>query len=280
MKKIIAMILAALLLNACSKTSLNSPENKSRISFHNASVELTTMLSGAQSEQRVLILWDSISHSIEPDPVSGDGRLQLPFFNNSPGPLANRNLFLYPNVEYNTVLPWVTYMNAVAGMHNTGITDTAFKQLQRASISLEPDAYTSLYITDSAGTYIIISTPDERQLPDGKIRLRMAHMSASNDTVLLSLGKEKMPVFPEGVHFRQVTPYVDIPFTAAARLSIGVAGINDTQNMLLRTFIDATPGRSYTIVFKGYTQPVSYKDYTGKVRNFSANAELFIERMN
>lgn len=279
MKKITAVIVAAILLSACKKTILDNPETRSRISFHNASVELTTMLATASFPQRASILWDDIPPQVKPDTAAGDGKLLTPFFDSGAGATNFRNMYMYPNTYYNTQLPWVTYMTATPGSHRTGVTDSLFKTLASGNVLLAPESYTSVFFADSAGTYIIVAAPDEQQLPADKIRIRLAHMSPSNDTVFATVGKEKVKAFANGIHFRQVTAYEEIPFTTAGRLVIALSKKNDDANTLLRTFIDAVPGRSYTILFKGYTQPVSYTDRLGQQRNYNPNAELFIERM-
>lgn len=280
MNKILVVVLMYLLLSGCSKQELNNPPGTCRINFQNASVELTTMLSAADPRQRARIRWDTISYKEEEGMMRNDEQLQHPFFNNGFGPLSNMNLYMYPNVNYNTQQPWVTYSTTKAGVHQTGVTDTALNSLVTANIDLQPHSYSTVFFTDSAGVFSVVQVTDELQLPAGKIRLRLAHMSPSNDTVTITTGKQEQPAFTDGVRFRQVTPYQDLPLDSAGRITVRLFRKTDPSKVLVRSFIEAVPGRSYTILFKGYTQAVTYLDRNGRSRDVGPNAELFIERMN
>ncbi|NML22405.1 DUF4397 domain-containing protein [Pseudoflavitalea sp. G-6-1-2] len=278
MNKLLVVALL-LLLTACSKKEINKQHDLSKVSFHNASVELTTMLGNSGTGEMVTILWDKTEPPYRDPTSSSPDVIPAPYFNKGIGPTGSLNLWLFPNSDYNSEQPWVSYGTMRAGAHVSGLTDTGTFKLLESPVMLEPDKYHSIYFTDSAGIYSLINATDEQQTPVNAIRIRLAHMSPSNDTVMVKVGKENFAAFTAGVRYRQVTAYENVPLDATGRITVRIYGRQDESTVLVRSFFEAVPGRSYTLVFKGYTKPVTYTDKKGAVVSFNNNASLLIEKM-
>jgi hypothetical protein len=271
-------LLLLILFAACKKEKLDQGEQLVSVNFQNTSMELISMLQGTPASQRVTILLDT-PVVYTPDENLQDKGVQLPYFNSGYSDANSYNLFFYPNVRYNTTEPWMTYMRIPAGMHTTGVADTANRQLTYGKINLQSEKHYSIFVTDSAGIFDMIPAEDDRQMVQGKIRIRLAHMSPSSDTVCLSAGKDSVLAFQQGVRFKEVTPFQDFPLDSNQLFTLRVYQKSDPSVILSRTFINAMPGRSYTLIFRGYTRPVTYKNKFQVDQHFERNAESFIERM-
>lgn len=273
-------ILLLLFLASCKKEQVDNGEHLAGINFQNASTELIAVLRKAQTSQKAVILLDSpIVYT--PDASLKDKAVQLPFFDNGFNNRNNRNLYFYPNPYFNTDEPWVTYMRTSSGLHHIGVADTAKNRLVYTSVTLEPDQRYSVFITDSAGVYAVIPAKDEQQDVRGKIRIRVAHMSPSNDQVYLSAGNNKEEAFKEGLHFKQVSAYHELKLDSIdSHYPVRLYKKEDPSVPVARALINAIPGRSYTLIFRGYTSTISYKDRFGTNIIIAPNAEIFKERTN
>lgn len=162
-------------------------------------------------------------------------------------------------------LEHVVYTNLPAGQHRFRFSDNTHSVVLDTTVMLAAGHKTIMYVNDSLNAYYRLIALDETgtgPTADAGPRIRMINFSPSvgplNVYVLGDTGQRIYPSsLPERVPFDSVTPYVTLD-SASLALEDGniymyfFAG-TDTTNTLASIKLPAASGRSYHVVFFGYT---------------------------
>jgi hypothetical protein len=259
----LSLMCALYLLGSCKKSTAPLTEPNAQVSFYHASYILSLMISDAKGSHQAPLILDNNDSDYVP-PAQGAATQALPAFDSRS---SNNIGFQFPNNGTNAGIlqPWILYMQINPGAHSLLLVDTNLvhrRKLVTTSFTATTDVPQTIWFADSLGVFKTVISMDEQVLIQDSIRIRLAHFSPDAGRVFLTVNKQQS--FFDSTDYGMVSAYRNYPLTDAARLSIQLRSSADTTQVLARTILNAAPGRSYTLLLKGYnTGGQAFKDPDG-----------------
>ena len=260
-------------LSSCKKEALpDTVGNDGQISFFNVSAQLSNDVGYSGNAYVLTDLTDTIYKS-----------------GNLPGnntPVFGQNEFQYPSTIFNSTLrqPWVMYMRLKTGMHQFTLVDTGHYLRVRDKFAIAPNAPVSVYYTDSLGYFRSLILQDQLINKPGIVRLRFIDLSPDAGKVFFTINEKAASSsgFVQSLKYGQSAPFVDYPNPRTDTLRINFYQAADSSTVVASAFLQAAPGRSYTLALNGYyNQSISYPDpKNGQYKSFSGFLSVLINTNN
>lgn len=163
------------------------------------------------------------------------------------------------------------------------------------TLKLEPKRHYTLYLLDDPkkdGEFNIISFPEDTKNTEGKIRLRVLHLSPDIGGIRLirkdidgSIIKEN---FPEVLNYKDVTDYIDIDTTGSyktnGRILLAITDAKNPEQMYKMQLLPPEPGGNYILLLKGHKSSTTRKllnnDGTYKSVTINPRIRTLLRRLN
>ncbi|MBN9379750.1 MAG: DUF4397 domain-containing protein [Chitinophagaceae bacterium] len=261
-----------LLTGGCKRENGPLTTPNAQVGFYNASYCLSLMISDAHGSHKAPLLLDNDDPDYTPPP-QGAASQTLPSFDSR----ATSSL-QFPNSGTNAGIlqPWILYMRVSSGQHRLLLLDTNLvhrRILDTTVFNAVTDVPRTIYFSDSMGVFRSVITRDEQKLLQDSIRIRLVDLSP--DAGMVTLVVNKTGHFFYSAAYGSVSTYVNYPLKDAARLTMQVRSSVDSTKVLARTILNASPGRSYTLLLQGYNNGGgSFTDPDGKPVTINANIGL------
>lgn len=261
-----------LLTGGCKREDSPLTTPNARVGFYNASYCLSLMISDAHGSHKAPLLLDNDDPDYTPPP-QGAASQTLPSFDS-----RGASSLQFPNSSVNggILQPWLLYMRVSSGQHRLLLLDTNLvhrRVLDTTVFNAVTDVPRTIYFSDSMGVFRSVVTRDEQKLVQDSIRIRLVHLAPDAGRVTLVVNKTVH--FFDSTVYGSVSMYINYPLADAARLTMQVCSSTDSTRILARTILNASPGRSYTLLLQGYSNSGgSFRDPDGKPITINANIGL------
>lgn len=272
MKQLLIRLLILLLLAASCRKDVTFPAEGAgaQISFVCASAQL-------QNELKAEGAFSFIVSGI------ADTGYAYPSANAPVFPYFSRNQnYQYPNTTFNAKQnqPWIWYMSIPRGSHQFILVDTAHHPLVQHDLQAQPGQLLSVYYADSLGYFRTWTLSDERAGNATGIRLRFLHLSPDAGKIFCTINEKAGGAgFPDSLHYGETTGFIPYDSPVIDTLRISFYQAQDSANAIARVFLQAEPGRSYTLALQGYQYDQGYLDpHTGGFFFIPAGLRVLINK--
>jgi hypothetical protein len=250
----VLMVMLIILLAACKKDLQPHSDNTSdgQVAFINASAQLFSDLG---FNGNAYILKDITDTTYKPVNLSSP---DMPYLN-------KQYKYQYPSTNFNATLaqPWVNYLHTSTGAHQFILIDTAHYLRVKDEVDLKANTPVSIYYADSLGYFRSFILEDQLINEPGKVRLRFLNLSPDAGDVFFTINEKPASSsgFINSFKYGSLTSFVSYPNIKRDTLRINFYRAGDSTTVVATTFLQADPGRSYTLALQGYySQFVSYPD--------------------
>lgn len=163
------------------------------------------------------------------------------------------------------------------------------------TLKFDPKQYYAVYLLDDPnndGAFNVLSFPEDIKVTEGKVRLRVIHLSPDLGGVRIIRndveGKVKKENFPEVLNYRDVTDYIEIDTTGASKshgnILLGLTDAKNPDHMHKMQIIPADPGSTYVLLIKGHQNQTQrkliQKDGTYRLIRIIPNIRTLLRRLN
>ncbi len=274
MRSICIAIIATISMASCRKAKYE-PANYGGISFYNASYTLDTWLPlNAGSQKKILLPLAAAEQ--KPGPIQGNG---IPFFSED-GAVNGGSRRDFPAVNGNYDVPWISFDHYSAGDYNVNVylNSVDSSSLFSFPVTAEQDRKRTYLLSDSLGSFNVISVVHGQQLVAGKILLRLVQLCPDADSVNLRIGSRIVPGL-QNMSYRSISPEVEYSLSADSTLKLRAFNAGDTLTSIGRKDLQAQPGQSYLIVLRNYRNNHEYKDRDGQSVRVTANGVVDVRKL-
>ncbi|WP_143307499.1 DUF4397 domain-containing protein [Chitinophaga vietnamensis] len=263
MRVYILLILSLLALAACSKADYTTDAAHSETSFYNASHTLDSWLpQSSNAGQQVTISL-----------TSGNVKASQPrFWTGADGARQD-----YPAVNWLFPAPWIVFEHYTPGTYKAQAWLSADAgPLFDFTLNMEQGKRTTLFLSDSLGSFRSTAVTHESVSVTNKVRLRMVQLCPDADSVNLRIGANVTSL--RNLPYGSVSTYAEWPAATDTLLKLRLFNARDTMNVIGRYDLNASPGQSYLLVLWNYRNAHQYKDSKGNTVNILAGATLDVRK--
>lgn len=257
-------VIAILIIGiSCQRTVTTPYQPDAQVSFIGVSAQMQSALSGGKGVYPIFI--DLPDTSLQSIPFS-DNSLPYSFTNvyQNVGYFNKDNNYQFPTTSYNASqqASWIRYMRLTPGSHVFSLLDTAHNVRHRDTVDMAQNMPISVYYGDSLGYFRSWVLKDTLVSDAEKIRLRFLDASPDAGNVFVKVNDRPTPAgFPDSLKYGMVSSFTDYNNPVSDTLRIYFYHVGDSTNILARSFLQAEPGRSYTLTLAGYVNSnIGYTD--------------------
>ncbi|MEZ2445860.1 DUF4397 domain-containing protein [Chitinophaga sp. RCC_12] len=153
------------------------------------------------------------------------------------------------------------YTYTDTGVFKIGFTDTTnlpdnARKISETLLKFENRQHYTLYLLDSLGFYEIRYTHDDVQPDPDHAKIRLVHLTPDMGAVYMKIDTTTIDAI-KNIAFRGVSNYATV--SPGPKPAIRIMYQDETtgeERTLVRKSVPLEPGRCYTVILRGYRQPV------------------------